>query len=48
MKEQKIDVVIIAVECDPFLTLDEGETGSELKDETLDFTQDSGLQVLFT
>lgn len=47
VKEQEVDVVIIAIESNSFLTLNEGEAGSEFQDETLDLTEDGGLKIPF-
>ncbi|MDB6086959.1 MAG: hypothetical protein JWN43_4840 [Gammaproteobacteria bacterium] len=46
MKKQEVDVVVVvAVERDALLALDEGEPGSELKEEAFDLAEERGLKM---
>lgn len=46
MEEEEVEVVVVVIDCDALLPLDEGETGSELEEKTLELSKDGGLEIL--
>jgi hypothetical protein len=47
MVKQQIDIEVFSIDNDSFLPGNKCETGTQLHDEGLQFSQDSGLKILF-
>src|SRR5437762_7901284 len=46
MVEEQVEIVILVINSDPFLSRDEGEVGDEFQYEALEFSDDRGFNVL--